>query len=88
MGTKERPKAREGNSDPYEDYDNDLGDSLNEDLDDLGYLSSDVNNMDWENPAGPDSRFSARRKIERRNELKELCSQFDEWDDVDLNNVW
>lgn len=80
MGTKERPKARELNSDPYEDYDNDL--------DDPGYLSSDVNNMDWEDSSGPDSRLSTRRKIERRNELKELYSQFDDWDDVDLSNVW
>ena len=80
MGTKERPKAREFDSDPYKDYDSDL--------EDLGYLSSDVNNMDWEDPAGPDSRISTRRKIERRNELKELCSQFDDWDEVDLSNVW
>ena len=80
MGTKERPKAREFNSDPYEDFDSDL--------DDLGYLSSDVNNMDGEDSSGPNSRLSTRRKIERRNELKELYSQFDDWDDTDLSNVW
>ena len=88
MGTKERPKAREINSNPYEDFDNDLDDGLDGDLDDLDNLASDVFDMGWEGPSGADNRISTRRKIERRNELKELYSQFDDWDEIDLSNVW
>ena len=80
MGTKERPKARKYNSNPYEDFDNDL--------DDLDNLASDVFDMGCEDPSGPDNRISTRRKIERRNDLKELYSQFDDWDEIDLSNVW
>ena len=88
MGTKERPKAREINSNPYEDFDNDLGDGLDGDLDNLDNLTSDVFDMGCEDPSGPDNRISTRRKIERRNDLKELYSQFDDWDEIDLSNVW
>ena len=84
MASKKRPKARKFESDPYDEYDEDF----NEDMDDIGNLSKDFYSADWEDPSGSDSRFSTRRKIERRNDLKALYSQFDEWDDIDLSNEW
>lgn len=84
MGSKHRPKYRKFDSDPYNEYEEELDD----DLGDIGNLSKDFYSTDWEDPSGSGQRFSTRRKIERRNDLKELCSQFDDWDDFDLSNVW
>ena len=84
MASKKRPKVRKFESDPYDEYDEDFDD----DMDDIGNLSKDFYSADWEDPASSDQRFSTRRKIERRNDLKALYSQFDEWDDVDLGNEW
>ena len=84
MGSKRRPNSQEFDSDPYDEYE----DELDDDLDDLGYLSKDFYSTDWEDPSGSERRFSTRRKIERRNDLKKLYSQFDDWDDSDLSDEW
>lgn len=84
MASKKRPKVRKFESDPYDEYD----EGFDDDMDDIGNLSKDFYSADWEDPSGSDSRFSTRRKIERRNDLKALYSQFDEWDDIDLGNEW
>lgn len=89
MGTKRRPKTREYDSDQYDEYDD--FDDYTDDLDvlaDMGKLSKDFYSADWEDPSGPESRFSTRRKIERRNDLKKLYSQFDGYDEIDLGNDW
>jgi len=84
MRRKRRSDLQEFDSDPYDEYE----DELDDDLDNLGNLSKDFYSTDWEDPSGPESRFSTRRKIERRNDLKELYSQFDDWDDLDLSSEW
>jgi len=84
MGRKRKSDLQQFDSDPYDEY----GEELDSDLDDIGYLSKDFYSTDWEDPSGSEHRFSTRRKIERRNDLKELYSQFDDWDDIDLNNEW
>jgi hypothetical protein len=68
--------------DPYDDYDDDS------DLDEFADLAKDFYSTDWEDPSGTDHRVSARRRIERRNELKDLFSEFDDWDDPELDNEW
>lgn len=79
MGRKHRSGLQEFDSDPYDGYE----DELDDDLDNLGNLSKDFYSTDWEDPSGSESRISTRRKIERRNDLKALYSQFDDWDDLD-----
>ena len=84
MGSKHKRDLQEFGPDPYEEYDDDMID----DFDDIGDLTRDFYSTDWENPAGTRRRVSARRKIERRNELKDLFMEFDDWDDDDLRNDW
>ena len=84
MAAKNRQKIRDFDSDPYDDFEEDL----DGDLDDISAITRDFDSADWEDPSGMDTRFSTRRKIERRNDLKELYSQFDDWDDIDLGNDW
>ena len=84
MGRKRRSDLQNFDSEPYDEYE----DELDDDFDDIGDLSKDFYSADWEDPSGAERRISTRRRIERRNELKELYSQFDDWDDYDLNNEW
>ena len=84
MGSKRRSNSQEFDLDLYDEYEDELDDVL----DDLGYLSKDFYSTDWEDPSGSERRFSTRRKIERRNDLKKLYSQFDDWDDSDLRDEW
>lgn len=84
MGRKRRANAQDFDSDPYDDYDEDYDDEF----DDIGDLARDFYSTDWEDPSGSERRFSTRRKIERRNELKELHSLIEDWDDYDFSNEW
>jgi hypothetical protein len=80
MGTKHGPKNTELDSDPYDDYE-DYEDELGDDLGNIKHLSKDFYSTDWEDPRGSGKKFSARRRIERRNDFKALFSQFDDWYD-------
>lgn len=84
MGSKHKRNPQEYGPDPYENFDDDMID----DFDDFDDLTKDFYSTDWENPAGTKRRGNARRKIERRNELKDLFMEFDDWDDYDLRNDW
>jgi len=91
MGTKNRPKTEVFDSEPYDDYDG-FDDIYDDEFDDsignMKNVSKDFYSTDWEDPSGPESRFSTRRKIERRNDLKELYSNFDDGDELDFGNEW
>jgi hypothetical protein len=84
MGRKRESYFKEIDSDQYDEYEDDFDDDLN----DLGLLSKDFYSTDWEDPSGSEDRFSTRRKIERRNDLRDLYSQFDDWDDLESLNEW
>ena len=84
MGSKHRKKVREFETDYYDDFE----DGMDDDFDDIGILSKDFYSTEWEDPSGSEHRFSTRRKIERRNDLKDLYSQFDDWDGFDLGKEW
>ena len=71
-----------------DDFDDDFEDEFDDEIDSVSDLSRDFYSTDWEDPSGPKHRVSARRQIERRNELKDLISEFDDWDDYDLRNEW
>ena len=70
-------------SDLYDDYD-----ELDDDFDNLSDLAEDFYSTDWEDPSGPKRKTSARRQIERRNDLKDLISEFGGWDDIDRIDEW
>lgn len=85
MGRKARKQSFEDfDFDPYDEYDD--GD---DELSDFADLARDFYSTEWEDPSGYQGKLSTRRKIERRNELKELYSQFDDWGDgFELENEW
>lgn len=88
MGKKRKPNKDDYDSDSYDDFE--YYDDFDEDLisTDMRKLSKDFYSTDWEDPSGRDRKFSTRRKIERRNDLKELFMQFDDYDDFELENDW
>ena len=70
----------------FEEDDLDSLDDLDDDID-LDETSSD--SLEAVTKVDPDAqaRIDARHKIERRNELKALRSELDEWDDLDEENL-
>lgn len=90
MGTKRKPKTNDFESESFDDFD--FYDDFNDDFDmssgDMRKLSKNFYRTDWEDPSGNDRKFSTRRKIERRNDLKNLFSQFDDYDDIDMGSDW
>ena len=83
MGSKKNPKARDFAPDPYDDYDYDYDadNEFSDEYDGDDNLGKDFYSTDWEDPRGSGKKFSARRRIERRNDFKALFSQFDDWYD-------
>lgn len=87
MGSKNRSKKPDFDADPYDDFD-DYEEEYGDDLGNLRKLSKDFYSADWEDPLDSDHRFSTRRKIERRNDLRNLYSQLDDGDEIDFGNEW
>ena len=75
MAKKARKKYKELDFDPLDEFDDLYGDDL-----DAKELSREIHNGGWDDYLDPEERFSARRKIERRNDMKKLYSQLDEWE--------
>lgn len=83
MAKKARKKFKELDFDPYDDFD----DFEDEELD-VKELSRDSHNKDWGDYYDTEERFSARRKIERRNDIRKLYSQLDEWEQYGERVDW
>jgi len=81
MESKYKPKAWEDEQEEYDGYDD-----MSDDLDDSKDLAKVFCSTEWEDPSGSEHRFSTRRKIERRNDLKNLLSEFVDWDDIDMRD--
>ena len=75
MAKKARKKYKELDFDPFDEFDELYDDEL-----DVKELSREIQHGDWDDYLDPEERFSARRKIERRNDMKKLYSQLDEWE--------
>ncbi len=78
MSKKSRSKRQKINL----DFDDDFDDLYDEKFD-LDQLSRDIYSTDWgdyEDQYEKDSRSDARRKIERRRDMKKLYSELDEWE--------
>jgi hypothetical protein len=90
MGSKKKPKTRDYESDLFDDFDeyDDYEDEFGDDIGNLRRLSKDFYSADWEDPSDSGHRFSTRRKIERRNDLRNLLSQIDDGDELEFDNYW
>ena len=74
---------------------NDVHDDLDEDFEgdfDIDMDSEDLPyrmyNDDWDKDDQVPDRFSARRKIERRRDMKKVFSDLDEWEQFGDDNAW
>ena len=92
MASKNRAKKEKFYSDPLDDYNDELTEDLDDEVDDELLIGEDISqgfkSADRESTSGERKQISARRMIERMNELKELNSQFDDWDDLDIGTKW
>lgn len=76
MAKKASKKYKELDFDPFEEFDEIFDDEL-----DVKELSRDYSSSKWgDDSDDDDDRFSARRRIERRNDMKKLYSQLDDWE--------
>jgi len=69
--------------DPYDDFD-----ELYDDDFDLKELSKDFFSTEWNEPTHRSSHGTARRKIERRNEMRKLYSELNDWEEFGQNENW
>lgn len=84
MAKKARKKYKELDFDPYEEFEEDFDEEF-----DVKELSRDIHSTEWgDDYYDTEERFSARRKIERRNDIKKLYSQLDEWEQFGDRADW
>jgi hypothetical protein len=83
MAKKSRKDTREIEFDPYDDFDDVYDDDI-----DLKSLSRDFFSTEWNEPSQRTSHGSARRKIERRNEMRKLYSELNDWEEFGQNENW
>lgn len=83
MAKKARKKFRELDFDPFDEFD----DLYDEELD-VKEVSKEIQGSGWDDYFETEERFSARRKIERRNDMKKLYSQLDEWEQFGERADW
>lgn len=76
-------KGGKHQSDLEDDFLDDI-DELDGDLD----VSPDAYSADWEDFDEKRDRADARRKIERRREMKRLYSELNEWEEFGLSDDW
>ena len=83
MGRKAGKTRQRLDFDPYDDFNDGYDDEI-----DIGDLSRDFYSTDRSDYYGTDGSFSARRKIERRRDMKKLYSQLDEWEEFGEQTDW
>ena len=73
-----------GNKDQeqFEDDDLDTLDNFGDDDGEVDVSSEDLEMLARNDESAEQRRLAARREIERRNELKALNSELDEWDEL------
>jgi hypothetical protein len=83
MGKKAGKHNRELDFDPFDDF----GDSYDDEID-IRDLSRDFYSVDQDEGYDGSGRFTARRKIERRRDMKKLYSELDEWEEFGNHSDW
>lgn len=83
MARKRQKHTQESEFDTFDDFD----DLYDEDID-LRDLTRDFHSTDWYGNQDTGGNFSARRKIERRRDMKKLYSQLDDWEEFGERADW
>ena len=83
MGKKSRDTIRRMEVESFDGHDDDFDGEF-----DLDELSRDIYSTDWGGEYETEERFSVRRKIERRADMKKLYSELDEWEEFGRINDW
>jgi hypothetical protein len=85
MAKKAGKKYSELDFDPYDDADDLFGDAEPDDSE----LAREIYSTDWDDDSlDAEERFSARRKIERRKDMRKLYSQLDEFEEFGDRADW
>ena len=79
MGKRARKNYRNVSIENEDDFDDLFDDDF-----DANELSKDISSTEWGDD-DQDSSVNARRKIERRKDIKKLYSQLDEWEEFGKN---
>jgi hypothetical protein len=79
MGKQDQGQLEDDDLDTLDDFDD--GDDGDDDGD-IGESPEDLEALAKRDESTEQRRIAARREIERRNELKALNSELDEWDDL------
>jgi len=83
MGKKNGKNHRDFDLDDVDDFDD-----FDEDLD-LAEVTRGFQGSDWDDDLGDKrGRGNARRKIERRREMKKLYSELNDWEEFGLSDDW
>ena len=69
--------------DSFENMDDDFEDDF-----DFKELSRDIYSTEWGDYAETEERSSSRRKIERRNDMKRLYSELNDWEEFGEQDNW
>jgi hypothetical protein len=94
MGKKAGKHKRDMDLDPYDDFDNAFVDELDElssdELDELSSdeLAKDIFSTDWDHFSTAEDHSDVRRKIERREDMKKLYSQLNDWEEFGEHYSW
>ena len=83
MAKKARKQNREFEFEPFDDLDDMYDDDF-----DLKELSKDFFSTEWNEPSQRSSHGTARRKIERRNEMRKLYSELNDWEEIGQTDDW
>lgn len=83
MAKKARKQNREFEFEPFDDLDDMYDDDF-----DLKELSKDFFSTEWNEPSQRSSHGTARRKIERRNEMRKLYSELNDWEEFGQTDDW
>jgi len=85
MARKAGKKYRELDFDPFEDADDLFGDGELEE----SRLAGEMRGSEWgDDYLEAEERFTARRKIERRRDMRKLYSQLDEFEEFGDRADW
>ena len=83
MGKRAQKHGQNFKFDPYDDFDDMYDDDFN-----AKDLSRDIHSTEWGEPSDRDDKSNARRKIERRNEMKKLYSELNDWEEFGNTDEW
>jgi hypothetical protein len=83
MASKKRKVHQQMDFDPYDDYE----DFYDEEMD-ISDIAKDFYSTDWESDFKSNRSMTARRKIERRRDMKRLWSELQDFEEFGEQADW